>query len=97
MKPTNKQMVIGLALALVFMVAPEVVLAGTGGLAKADSVLSNIITWLTHIAAAACTIVVMYKGYQVWAGTANWNDAVKVIIGAILIAGGAEISNFLFN
>jgi type IV secretion system protein PtlA len=87
---------VGFVAAMVLCLLPEVALAG-GGLQKVEGVLNNVVSWLGHIAAVVCTIVVIFKGFQIWFGRATWSDAGQVILGCLAIAGAAEIALWFFG
>jgi type IV secretion system protein VirB2 len=64
-------------------------------LANVSSTLTNIQGVLTGLSIVVVTLAVLYVGYKILFGGSTFKELAPVIIGALIIGGGAQIATLL--
>lgn len=67
------------------------------GFSKAESLLDKVKTGLGSLSLVVVTIAIFWVGYKVLWGGSTIRECTPIIIGAIIIAGAAEIASMLVN
>lgn len=97
-RQSNGKVLLGLGLlfALLFVVEPSFATA-PGGLAKAETFITNIQTWLYAIAGVVVTLAFIWIGYQVIFNSAGFRDVARVAGGALIIGFAATMAALLIT
>lgn len=66
-------------------------------LSKASTSLSTISGWMSGFGAAMITLAVMFVGYRMAFGSAQWKDVAPVFWGAVLVGSAAVIAPVLLG
>ena len=82
-------------LALGLALFPE--LAHAGGLDKIDDFMNNLVNILRGASIATVTLAVMWVGYKVLFTDWDVREIGKILMGALLIGGAAEISRYFVS
>lgn len=86
-KRADNAMVLALALGMICAIAPELAFAAVG-----ESTLQTIVGWLTgSMARSAAIIGFALCGYMAFVGQMSWKIAGNVILGIVLVFGGASL------
>jgi len=80
---------------LIVLLLPNITLAG--GLDKAKSTLQLIYDGLYALAIISASIALLWVGYKVLFGARAVNEFSGIIVGAIVLAGSAELANMFFS
>jgi len=70
-------------------------LANAGGLDKVGGLMEKLETALNSISLVTITVAFLYVGYKIIFGGSSFRDMSAVIIGALVIAGAAELAKML--
>lgn len=93
----NKMLATGLLVACVALMVAEPALAQTGGLAKVDDFLEQVLSILRGASVAVVTIAIIWSGYKFLFKHADIAECGKILAGGLLIGGAAEIARFLLG
>ena len=95
MKVTRKQIINCVLIAAVCLVAMP--LAAQGGIQKVNRFMDTILTLLRGVSVAVVTIAIMVTGYKLLFKHADIGECAKILGGALVIGGAAEIARYIMN
>lgn len=62
------------------------------GLDVGVSMMTEVISWLTSLSIAVCTVAFMFIGYRMMFAAAQWKDVAPIFWGAIIIGAAGTIA-----
>jgi type IV secretion system protein VirB2 len=66
-------------------------------LTKANASLSTILSWMEGFGATVITLAVMFVGYRMAFGAAQWKDVAPIFWGSVLVGSAAFIAPILLG
>jgi hypothetical protein len=76
-------------------IASAAAAAGTGGLAKVNTFVDNVLGILKGVSIAVVTIAIIWAGYKFLFKNADIAEVGKILAGGLLIGGASELTGFL--
>ncbi|MDR3178379.1 MAG: TrbC/VirB2 family protein [Campylobacteraceae bacterium] len=85
----------GFFILAILLIFADVAFCQAGGLDNVKGLLDKVKFALTSISVVTVTIAILWVGYKVLFGGSTIRECMPIIIGAILIAGAAQIADLL--
>ena len=91
MKQANKSKGLFLVLTIV-LASMSLINPAYAGLTVGVTMMATVITWLTTLSIAVCTVAFMFIGYRMMFAAAQWKDVAPIFWGAIIIGAAGSIA-----